>query len=98
MPDTPTAHTDDPLFQMEQARGEARVICFSPDHAKTLPELNEDEIARVVDCWCAQAEELGAHYAHVQLFENKGAMMGCVPTRISTVRLVTGPCARPHPG
>ncbi len=67
----------DPLFQSARARGEARVICFSPDHARTLPELSEGEIAAIVDCWCEQAAELGARFAHVQIFENKGAMMGC---------------------
>ena len=36
--DTPAPEQSaDPLFQMSQARGESRVICFSPDHSKTLP-------------------------------------------------------------
>ncbi|MGL4754918.1 MAG: galactose-1-phosphate uridylyltransferase, partial [Aeromonadaceae bacterium] len=39
MVDTPMAPTsEDPLFQLESARGTSRVICFSPDHSKTLPE------------------------------------------------------------
>lgn len=67
----------DPLFQRAPAQGEARVICFSPDHARTLPDLDDAAIGAVVDCWCEQAAELGARYPWVQVFENKGAMMGC---------------------
>jgi UDPglucose--hexose-1-phosphate uridylyltransferase len=77
MPDTPAPYGDDPLFRMSGASGEARVICFSPDHARSLPELGEAALLSVVNCWCDQAAELGARYAHVQIFENKGAMMGC---------------------
>jgi UDPglucose--hexose-1-phosphate uridylyltransferase len=77
MPDTPAPEGGDPLFAAEPARGEARVICFSPDHAATLPELPAAALREVVDAWVAQAEELGARYRWVQLFENKGAAMGC---------------------
>ena len=67
----------DPLFRSEAARGEARVICFSPDHGKTLAEMTAPEIRAIVDTWAAQAADLGAKWRHVQLFENKGAVMGC---------------------
>ena len=78
MPDTPDAPAPtDPLFITESARGEARVICFSPDHSKTLPEMAPEAIRAVIDEWDAQDKELGQKYAWVQLFENKGAMMGC---------------------
>ena len=77
-PDVPTGGaSDDPLLRFAPARGEARVICFSPDHARTLPDLDDGEITAVVDCWCDQAAELGRRYAWVQIFENKGAVMGC---------------------
>jgi UDPglucose--hexose-1-phosphate uridylyltransferase len=75
--ETPAPDGDNPLFPIGGARGEARVICFSPDHGRTLPELDEAGVRAVVQCWCEQSAELGARYAHVQLFENKGAMMGC---------------------
>jgi UDPglucose--hexose-1-phosphate uridylyltransferase len=77
MPDTPAPGDTDPLFSAEQARGEARVICFSPDHGASLPLLTAEQIRAVVDTWAAQSEELGRRYRWVQLFENKGAMMGC---------------------
>jgi UDPglucose--hexose-1-phosphate uridylyltransferase len=78
MQDTPPAPpATDPLYEVMDARGTSRVICFSPDHAKTLPELSPAAIGGIVDTWCEQTEELGARYRWVQVFENKGAMMGC---------------------
>ncbi len=78
LPDTPDAPTpDSPLFQIQSARGLGRVICFSPDHRKTLPELSVEKIRGVVDTWNEQIEELGKTYIWVQAFENKGETMGC---------------------
>lgn len=68
---------DDALFRTEAASGTCRVICFSPDHARGLPLLSDAEIAAVVDCWCDQCADLGRTHAHVQLFENRGEIMGC---------------------
>lgn len=67
----------DPLFQARCAQGESRVICFSPDHGKSLPELSLVEIGRVIGAWAEQTTDLGARYRWVQVFENKGEMMGC---------------------
>lgn len=75
--DTPLYSTDDPLFKMATEQGESKVICFSPDHSKTLPELSVEEITEVVKTWKEQCKELGAKYKWVQVFENKGAIMGC---------------------
>lgn len=78
MPDTPQLPAQqDPLFVMGEARGTCRVICFSPDHSKSLPLLNEKEICEIVKTWCNETEDLGRHYIWVQVFENKGSMMGC---------------------
>jgi UDPglucose--hexose-1-phosphate uridylyltransferase len=68
---------DDPLFRAEASAGLCRVICFSPDHGKSLPLLGPEQIRAVIDCWAEQTAELGARFANVQVFENKGAMMGC---------------------
>lgn len=77
-PDTPLdAPESEELFQLEPARGTARVICFSADHSKTLPVMETSEIRSVVDLWASQFRELSATYKYVQLFENKGAIMGC---------------------
>ena len=64
------------LFETMPATGEARVICFAPDHAATLARLDAQATANVISTWCELSAELGARWAHVQLFENKGAMMG----------------------
>ena len=78
MTDTPASpHSADPLFQCESARGTSRVICFSPDHSKTLPELPVPAIRAVIDTWCEQVTDLAKDYQWVQVFENKGAAMGC---------------------
>lgn len=71
------AVSDDPLLRAEASAGVCRVICFSPDHGKSLARLAPQQLRAVVDCWADQSAELGARFAHVQLFENKGAMMGC---------------------
>ena len=76
-PDTPAVASDDPLFRMSTEQGESRVICFSPDHSKTLPQLSVDQIRQVVNTWQQQSQQLGERYRSVQIFENKGALMGC---------------------
>ncbi|WP_172204446.1 galactose-1-phosphate uridylyltransferase [Niveibacterium sp. COAC-50] len=78
MTDTPAApESADPLFQLQSARGTSRVICFSPDHSKSLPELSLEAIGHVIDTWQVESADLGKTYPWVQVFENKGAMMGC---------------------
>ncbi|BDH46624.1 galactose-1-phosphate uridylyltransferase [Salmonella enterica subsp. enterica serovar Choleraesuis] len=78
MTDTPDAPDNgDPLLHCESARGTSRVICFSPDHSKTLPELTLPALESVVHTWQEQTAELGQQYPWVQVFENKGAAMGC---------------------
>lgn len=67
----------DPLLMAEPVAGECRVMCFSPNHALTLPELSAAEMRAVIDTWADQSAGLGKHYAWVQIFENKGAAMGC---------------------
>jgi UDPglucose--hexose-1-phosphate uridylyltransferase len=78
--DTPAAEMD--VEGLLVARGEpgvARVICFSPRHDLSLPEMEVSAIRGVVDVWAEQYAELGARpdIGHVQIFENKGEMMGC---------------------
>ena len=76
--DAPNAPASgNPLFQNGSARGTSRVVCFSPDHSKSLPELTLPAIEQVIDTWSEQTTDLGARYPWVQVFENKGAMMGC---------------------
>lgn len=67
----------DPLFLGTGARGTTRVICFSPDHGTTLANLAPAAMRAVVDIWRSETRDLGREHLWVQLFENKGAMMGC---------------------
>lgn len=66
-----------PLFQSQSISGVCKVICFSPDHSLTLPDLTPAAMRNVVDAWCNESAILGQIYDWVQVFENKGAMMGC---------------------
>ncbi len=75
MPESPPP--DHPLFVFQATQGICRVICFSPRHDLTLPEMPQPDIRAVVDVWAGQVMELGANYRWVQVFENKGEIMGC---------------------
>jgi len=66
------------LLQAEPARGLCKVVCFHPDHSLTLARMTREEIRRVVDAWVSEYEELRetGWIEYVQIFENRGAMMG----------------------
>jgi UDPglucose--hexose-1-phosphate uridylyltransferase len=68
----------DALLQAVPEQGICRVVCFSPRHDLTLAEMPRADIRLVVDTWAEQTLELGARptIGHVQVFENRGAMMG----------------------
>ena len=74
---TPDFEQDDPLFKLSAEQGESRVICFSPDHGRSLPELSLSEVTEVVNTWQKECADLAKKYQWVQVFENKGAVMGC---------------------
>ncbi|TGE08361.1 UDP-glucose--hexose-1-phosphate uridylyltransferase [Hymenobacter fodinae] len=79
-PDVPTGTTDiGGLLRAEAESGVGRVICFSPRHDLTLPEMSVMDIRRVVDVWTDEYRTLGARpdINYVQIFENKGQVMGC---------------------
>jgi len=67
------------LFRAESERGFCKVICFSPRHDLTIPEMDVADIKKVVDVWCWEFEAMGSldYINHVQIFENKGDTMGC---------------------
>lgn len=76
LPHRAGAEPGDRLFRAESVAGEARVICFSPDHSLSLASMDEAGRRAVIDEWCALSRELGQTWSHVQIFENRGAMMG----------------------
>jgi len=65
------------LFKSSDVSGECRVICFSPRHDLSLAQMSREEIARVITTWQSQSQDLGSRNRWVQVFENKGAVMGC---------------------
>lgn len=77
MPHAPAAPSNDPLFRAAPVPGDCRVMCFSPRHDLSLPEMPVEQIRAVVDVWAGQSVELGQKYRWVQVFENKGPVMGC---------------------
>jgi UDPglucose--hexose-1-phosphate uridylyltransferase len=80
LPDPSTEiHADhSPLLVSESERGICRVICFSPRHDLSLPEFDLGTLEDVVETWAEQSANLGSHgfIQYVQVFENKGAVMG----------------------
>jgi UDPglucose--hexose-1-phosphate uridylyltransferase len=80
LPDTPaTAPDGDELFVTQSQSGRCRVVCFSPRHDLTLAQMDVAGIRTVVDAWADEVDLL-AHadgIRYVQVFENKGAAMGC---------------------
>jgi UDPglucose--hexose-1-phosphate uridylyltransferase len=80
-PGTPRERVDVDYKGLLVAQGEpgiCRVMCFSPRHDLTLATMGVDAIERVVRAWMEQFRELGEmpDINHVQIFENRGAMMG----------------------
>ncbi len=65
------------LLKAQGVEGTSRVICFSPRHDLTLAEMSTEEIKMVISLWINQTRELGQKYKWIQIFENKGAIMGC---------------------
>ena len=65
------------LIKSELVKGTNRVICFSPHHDLTLAEMGVENILKVIKTWVDQQIELSKTYKWVQIFENKGELMGC---------------------
>ncbi len=79
LPDTPDGSLDrSGLLRAESDRGTCRVVCFSPRHDLTLAEMDVPALTQVVDVWVEQYNDLATQplVNYVQIFENRGAMMG----------------------
>jgi UDPglucose--hexose-1-phosphate uridylyltransferase len=79
LPDTQEVELRLGLLQAKGEKGICRVLCFSPDHSLTLPDMDLEGIVKVVDMWQREYATLGAlpYVNHVQIFENKGEVQGC---------------------
>ncbi len=80
LPDSPEPHRESAPehLRAERERGRCRVVCFHPDHSLTLARMRVADIRKVVDAWTEEYKTLGAEpdFRYVQIFENRGAMMG----------------------
>jgi UDPglucose--hexose-1-phosphate uridylyltransferase len=67
------------FFKVQPERGISRVVCFSPNHNETLPEMSVEAIENIIQTWQTEYTTLGKidYINHVQIFENKGSVMGC---------------------
>jgi UDPglucose--hexose-1-phosphate uridylyltransferase len=72
-------HVNNGLLKAQSEQGICKVICFSPDHSKSLADMRPTDIEKVVITWQEQYKELSENdlINYVQIFENKGAVMGC---------------------
>ncbi len=79
LPDIPDGkYGDGELFRAESEKGICKVVCFSPRHDLTIPDMEVGAIVKVVDLWQKEYKELGSKdfINYVQIFENKGSIMG----------------------
>ncbi|MGO9640420.1 MAG: UDP-glucose--hexose-1-phosphate uridylyltransferase [Candidatus Acidiferrales bacterium] len=79
LPDAPAgAIGEEGLIVARTEAGVCRVVCFTPRHDLTIPRMSAEDTRRVIDVWAEQYLELGARaqIRHVQIFENRGALMG----------------------
>ena len=67
------------ILVAQTERGICRVVCFSPRHDLTLARMSPTEIRALIDVWVQEYEDLGRRPGinYVQIFENRGLMMGC---------------------
>ena len=70
---------DETFFKIKPERGISRVVCFSPKHNITLPEMDLSTIEEIIRTWQREYTDLGDvdYINYVQIFENKGSVMGC---------------------
>ena len=71
--------TEATFFKAKPERGISRVVCFSPKHNITLPEMDLPTIEEIIRTWQREYTDLGNvdYINYVQIFENKGSVMGC---------------------
>lgn len=67
------------LLKASSEKGICKVVCFSPDHSKSLAEMSPEAITKIITTWQYEFNTLRkeSFINYVQIFENKGAVMGC---------------------
>jgi len=77
--DSPSFKVDHGPIKAESETGICKVICFSPNHAESLADMKPSQIKKVISVWIQEYKNIGEQedINYVQIFENKGAVMGC---------------------
>jgi len=67
------------LLEAKGERGICKVVCFSPNHALTLAKMTVSDIEKVIETWQNEFQALSKieHVNNIQIFENRGDIMGC---------------------
>jgi UDPglucose--hexose-1-phosphate uridylyltransferase len=70
---------EEDLLIANSESGICKVICFSPRHDLTLPQMKVDDIEKVIELWQEEFAALVSNPSikYIQIFENKGELMGC---------------------
>ena len=73
------AEASDPLFRAEPESGVCRVICYNPRHDLSMSLMTPEQVEPVIDVWQSEFAALGGRpdIGYVQIFENRGLIMGC---------------------
>ena len=74
-----TENFSDNLLEAHSESGICKVLCYSPNHSLTMPQMDESEIVSIIELWKKEYKDLGSLKSinHIQIFENKGESMGC---------------------
>ena len=69
----------DGLLEAKTESGICKVLCYSPNHSLTMPLMSIEEIILIIELWQEEYEKLSLLKSinHIQIFENKGELMGC---------------------
>jgi len=70
---------DDAFFQARTEAGRCRVVCFSEKHNQRLSTMEHADVVAALEAMIADFASLSqsGQYEYVQVFENRGQMMGC---------------------
>ncbi len=66
------------FYKTAPSYGKCEVILYSPEHTKTLPELSEEHVRKLVDLWVERFVEIkkDENIKYVFIFENRGEVVG----------------------
>jgi len=77
--DSDVAVSTNPLFASRPESGRCRVICYTERHDLRLATMSTDDLCAAIEAMTTEFKELDRQddIGYVQVFENRGEMMGC---------------------